>query len=1008
MTALVYEVLWTRMITNVIGGAPFAVATVLTIFMGGIGAGSYLAGRIVDRQQSASALVRLYGWLEIVIAVFAFVVPLAVFVLKPVFGWIYQRLFDHFLLYNLLVFAGCFATLAIPALCMGATLPVLCRYQIRELRKAGRSAGLLYGLNTAGAALGALLGGVWLVPQLGVWWTLTVAAAASAVIGLVALGLAKRIESSVPGQATPRPPAEVTTPVATAERREGFIIGGALLLFGMSGFCSMSYEVLWTKLLALIVGPTNYSFTLILVTFILALAVGSLVFGRLGDRVERPERLLVATQLAAALLALGISQLLGESQLFFAKLTAACGDRFALQHFLKAMALLLFLGLPTVCLGAAFPLVGRICSRQLASVGRAIGMAYAVNSAGSVLGSFVAGFLLIPFLGKEKGLALVISLQLIAALAGAALMRERMPLRVQWRAAGVALAVVGLVGAQFLPRWNHLVLASSKYHRLEDFGAVLQSTSWLEALLNGPRILLRYEPQELLFYGEGIGGFTTVTRTVNAFGVPEYHMANSGKFDASSLGDMNTQVLLAHVPLSLHPAPRSALVIGLASGVTAGEVLQYPVEQLDILEINEQAARASDYFLPWNHRVLADPRTRLIIQDARAHLCLSHNRYDVIISEPSNPWMAGCAALFTRDFFRQVKSRLNDNGCFALWLHAYQIDWASVALIGRSFVDVFPASALISTHPTQVGSDYLLVGFNGENALAAEAAFKNAGAARKSPNLVLKDPRLLQRLVVTDHCAETFGIGPLNTDNRPLLEFNAPRQMHRSRDNASEVIGSLLRHRSLPPSMKASADSLAGSSEGQIDFAEFALSLFEPFAGMFEPTRATDSQTARFARLLENYCESNEVDVAMIPSGPLCASCVLRQLELLQTHGKAATNESALLYRADLHKAAGQKEPALQYYRRCAELNPLNVRALNEAGILLCEGGQLREGMEYFHRVLRIEPKQAEAQVNLATAYYNSGNPVLAEFHFKEALRINPSLQEAIEGIRILQRRQRR
>src|SRR5262245_61769661 len=165
MTALVYEVLWTRMITNVIGGAPFAVATVLTIFMGGIGAGSFLAGRIVDRQGSAGALVRLYGWLEIVIAAFALVVPLAVIALKPAFGWIYQRLFEHFLLYNLLVFVGCFATLGIPALCMGATLPVLCRYQIRELRKAGRSAGLLYGLNTAGAALGALLGGVWLVPR---------------------------------------------------------------------------------------------------------------------------------------------------------------------------------------------------------------------------------------------------------------------------------------------------------------------------------------------------------------------------------------------------------------------------------------------------------------------------------------------------------------------------------------------------------------------------------------------------------------------------------------------------------------------------------------------------------------------------------------------------------------------------------------------------------------------------------------------------------------------------
>lgn len=155
MVALVYEVVWTRMITNVIGGAPFAVAIVLTIFMGGIGLGSHLAGRIVDRQESGGALVRLYAYLEFVIAGFAVVVPLAVLALKPVYGWIYQQLFDHFLIYNLLVFAGCCVTLAVPALCMGATLPVLCRYHIRELQKAGSSTGWLYGLNTAGAAVNA-------------------------------------------------------------------------------------------------------------------------------------------------------------------------------------------------------------------------------------------------------------------------------------------------------------------------------------------------------------------------------------------------------------------------------------------------------------------------------------------------------------------------------------------------------------------------------------------------------------------------------------------------------------------------------------------------------------------------------------------------------------------------------------------------------------------------------------------------------------------------------------
>jgi MFS family permease len=279
MTGLVYEVLWTRIITNVIGGAPFAVAIVLTIFMGGIGAGSHLAGRIVDRQERASALVRLYGRLELVIAGCALLVPLAVIALKPAYGWIYQKLYDHFLLYNLLVFAACCVTLAIPSLCMGATLPVLCRYQIREWREAGRGAGLLYALNTAGAALGALLGGLWLVPRLGVWGTLAVVAAVNAGIGCVALVLARHIEASqVP--ATHR--ATGARPAAAAGRVKRIVLGGVLLLFGVSGFCSMSYEVIWTKLLALIVGPTNYSFTVILVAFILGLAGGQLSLREAG------------------------------------------------------------------------------------------------------------------------------------------------------------------------------------------------------------------------------------------------------------------------------------------------------------------------------------------------------------------------------------------------------------------------------------------------------------------------------------------------------------------------------------------------------------------------------------------------------------------------------------------------------------------------------------------------------------------------------------------------------
>jgi spermidine synthase len=961
----------------------------------------------VDRLNGPLKLVRLYGILEFLIGGYAVVVPFLIAALKPLYAWLYSQLLQHFLFYNALTFAACSLTLAVPVLCMGATLPLLCRYQVRELRTVGTSTGLLYALNTAGAACGALLGGVLLVPLFGVWGTLVSTALVNVLIGVIAFRLARRA-SSASGVTMPEATPAAAGELAIAEDGNKRIIAGALLIFGVSGFCAMSYEVIWTKLLSLIVGPTNYSFTIILVTFIFGLALGSFIFGRLGDRTERPETLLIATQIAAALSALTISQLLGGSQLLFAKLLLVYQDRFAVQNVMKALLLFGFLVFPTVCLGAAFPLVGRICSRHLRDVGRSIGLAYAINSAGAVTGSFAAGFLLIPLLGKEAGLSLVIALQLLTALAGVAILWTNFRLPLLLRIAGVAVAVAGLVAAWFVPQWNHLILASSKYHRLENLKPLCQSVGWFRALFHGAQILARSEPHELLFYGDGIGGFTTVCRTVDALGVPEYWMANSGKFDASSRGDMNTEVLLAHVPMFFHPQARLVLVIGLASGVTTGEALRYPVERVDVVEINEQAAKASAFFGPWNNRVLDDPRTRLIIQDARAHLSLARSRYDVIISEPSNPWMAGCASLFTRDFFQQAKERLSAGGCFVQWLHAYQIDWESVELVGRTFLDVFPDCMLVSTQPTKIGSDYLLVGFKEGGDRPAERIRQDAPPLRESPNLVLKDPRLLYRLVVSDNCAGIFGPGPLNTDNWPLLEFQAPRQMYRSRADASRVIKRLVSSPHLDENAKAYVDHFAGSVEAHLDFAQFALSIFEPFAGMFDASQATAAQKARFAEMMLRYCESNQVELELIADKELRARCVARQLEIMQTRTTTiVTNEAACLYHAELLKAAGQNEAALEFYRRSAQLNPFNVQALNETGILLCQRGQVAEGMEHFRKVLAIDPNQAEAHVNLATAYYTSGNATLAELHFKEALRIDPGLPEARDGIRLLQTRKR-
>jgi spermidine synthase len=720
-TGLIYEILWTRMIVKIIGGAPFAVSIILTIFMGGLGIGSYLSSRTIDRFAVPSTLVKIYGALELAIGAYALAIPALLTAFKPFYALLYNQLFSHFMLYNLLTFIGCFIILACPVICMGATLPVLCRFYVTRLSHLGTHAGRLYGLNTIGAALGALLCGFWLISILGMWGTLVFAVSINAIIGSACL-----LSSRTMG--LPQETADVAAPQSkeilqeTAQEETVLpeypaAVNGALVIFAVSGFCAMAYEVIWTKLLGLIVGPTTYSFTIILVTFILGLALGSVFFGFLADRIKRPIHLLICTQLAAALFALLLSQLLGNSQFFFAKLMYHFQDNFALLNISKAGILFGLLVLPTLCLGATFPLVGKIYTKSVLKVGRSIGFAYAINTVGAVSGSFCAGFVLIPLAGKEKGLSLVTGLQILTSLLIAAFVlgkEKRTMLRRVWL---TVPALIGILLCLHFPLWNRYLLSEGRYQRFEPIQAKIEGSGWLEALLKGPEILADSANYKLVYYGDGIGGFTTVVKHAYPMGNIQYVMLISGKPDASSREDMGTQTLSAHLPMLFHKNPKTVMVLGLASGITAGEVLYYPIEKLDVIDINRQVIKASQYFLPWNNNVLADPKTNLIIQDGRAHLLLTRQKYDCIISEPSNPWMAGLAALFTRDFFALAENRLNQDGIFVQFIHSYQMDWPTFALVGRTFAQVFPNSILVSVITTPYGADYLLVGFKGNNRL---------------------------------------------------------------------------------------------------------------------------------------------------------------------------------------------------------------------------------------------------------------------------------------------------
>ena len=1003
LTGLIYEVLWTRMIEQIIGTSPFAVSIILTIFMAGLGLGSFIAGKTVDRIKKPEKLIRTYGLLELGIGVYGFALPLLLMLLKPIYAILYSNFFNQFIAYNLLTFIGIFL-LILPVTLMGATLPVLVRFFITSLSGVSGHVGKLYGLNTIGAAAGSLLCGFWLINLFGIWGILYLAVALNAVIGGVCILVSRKQagkievrEESEKGRAPQKGKRQNASIEYFSEYfSERSSAAAALVVFAVSGFCAMAYEVIWTKLLGLLVGPTTYSFTILLVSFITGLALGSVFFGWLGDRRKNTLALLLLTQAAAAVFAMLFSHIMGNSQIFFAKLIYAYKDNFSQLHFMKGLILFGAMFLPTFCLGAAFPLVSKMRANSLPDAGRSIGYAYAINSIGSVLGSFCAGFVLIPFLGKENSIRLVVGMQLVCVIATWLISSEKSAsLNKRILRAIPACACAALL--LYFPRWDHVMLSMGKYHRFER--PEIAQLSWYESFFSWEKFMPDLKEEKLLFYGDGIGGFTTVLESTGLLGDKNYNLCNSGKPDASSSWDMDTQTLLAHFPMMFHSGPTDALVIGLGSGITAGEILNYPIKRLDILEINEQVVAASKFFVPWNSNVLADKRTHLIIQDGRAHLELSDRKYDLVTCEPSNPWMSGIAALYTEDFFKLVKSRLKENGLFVQWMPAYQMDWDVFSLIGRTFNKAFPNRILVCANPLRPSS-FLLIGVNGNQGLDPKIAARNLMYAQHSKNITLKSSDILFNLVASDKLQFLFGDGPINTDNKPILEYSAPKIMHES--NAG-IIREIARNLvvGLDDKLASIVQQNKMNIDRQIDFAEYFLG----FRGKANTTlecpinlaAATPSQRDRYFKIAEDFCGRNVVaDFSVISDPGLKERCYEIQsgVALNRLNAVSDVNNKAILYAhlGDISLQNNYPDRAVSYFKEAVSLNPRDKMMYNNLGIAYVQAQRYGDAINSLAEALRIDPNYSKAHENYGIALASQGKNHIEEAisQYREALRLDP------------------
>lgn len=787
-TALVYQTLWARQLHLVFGTSTFAIATVLAAFMAGLALGGAWMARHADRIRQP---LMIYGVLEVVIGVYALVFPYVVdWVLTPTYLQMWRVVEPSPLVFGIAQFAMVGVALLLPTSMMGATLPLLARFATQRLGAVGDRVGLLYGINTAGAVFGTWLAGFVLLPGMGLWKTTIAAAAANLVLGGGAIlldGWARAGASRID--------------LVDDLDRSGAAYHPALLpvavTMGLAGFASLVYEVAWTRVLVLMLGASVYAFSVMLLAFLIGIALGGFIGGKFADRIfARGGQggvlvTLAVIEIGVAATSFGLMFAFQELPFWYVWLYDAL-DVAHQAGLVWAMSLViagLVMTPPAILMGAAFPIAVRAVVHDTGALGGPVGKIYAANTLGSVLGAALAGFTFLPLIGVRHTIIVAGFVNMLAAAVVVLWTRKaRVP---RWGLGMVAASPVVLGFVASLTPWDPLVMTAAMYKYVSSFSD--HSREGIRAYA--------VDAYDLLFYEEGLSSVVTVARNKDSGGL---WLANNGKVDASTNVDMPTQVLVGLLPFQFVEDPKEVLVIGLASGITAGVVTTVDdIERLDIVELEPATIRAARFFDEYNHQVLDDPRTQLITNDGRNHVLLAEeSSYDVIISEPPNPWISGVANLFTKDFLEIGKTRLKPGGVWTQWVQLYGMDREDLRSLLATFSDVYPHVIL---YTTIVDADLVLVGSEApieqriEVVDAMTTRWPRVGEEFEAIGLEASIDVMATYLMDRDRLREMAGVVDRNTDDNMRVEYSAPMNLHR--ETSDHNVALLLRHAMMPPSM---------------------------------------------------------------------------------------------------------------------------------------------------------------------------------------------------------------
>lgn len=661
--ALIYEIVWFQLLQLVIGSSAVSLAILLGTYMGGMCLGSLLLPRYVSADRNP---LRVYALIEGGIGLCGLLVMLILPRLDHLYAAIGSNGPVGILVLGLLT-GSC---LIPPTVLMGAALPAVARYAKASPRGVSWL-GYLYGGNIVGGVFGCLLASFYLLRLYDMSRASYVAAAVNAVAAVLSYGLSMRTTY----QPTPPSSSPGDEPSDSGAR------GVVYLAIGLSGATALGAEVVWTRLLSVMLGATVYTFSIILAVFLAGLGIGSGVASHLTRELKRPR------------VALGICQILLAAAIAWTAYALADAlpnwpidpllARNVVFNFQIDVVRCMWAVFPAACLwGASFPFALAAAAHRGGEPGTLAGIVYAANTVGGIVGSVAFSIFLIPSIGTQNCQRLLILLASLSALVVFA------PAARSLRMRGVAATV----GSVLAISW--LVVSVSP-------------VPWL-AVAYGRRMMLQHYPGRALYVGEGRDYSIAVSAPPN--GDRYFHVA--GKVEASTaLPDMRLQRMLGDIPALFHPNPKSVLVVGLGAGVTAGAFVVNPaVSKITVCELERLVPpAAAKYFRRENYDVVDDPRTTIHYEDARRFILTSNDKFDIITSDPIHPWVRGMSALYSKEYFELVKQHLSPGGIVSQWVPLYESDAATVKSELATFFDVFPNGTVWANNSDGMGYDVVLI-----------------------------------------------------------------------------------------------------------------------------------------------------------------------------------------------------------------------------------------------------------------------------------------------------------